>query len=122
MVLGIYLADGVDDDPLLVDDVGGPQGAFRHLPVHFLLAPGLVGFQDGEVSVRDEVEGQAVLGNETLVGGGAVPADPDDLVAQGEKTLVVVAQVACLGRATRGAVLRVEIEHQFLSREIREFH
>ena len=57
MVLGIHLADGVDDDALLVDDVGGPQCAFRHLPVHFLLAPGLVGFQDGKVSVRDEVEG-----------------------------------------------------------------
>ena len=57
MVLGVYLADSVDDDALLVDDVGGPQCAFRHLPVHFLLAPSLVGFQDGKVSVCDEVEG-----------------------------------------------------------------
>ena len=80
MVLGIYLADSVDNGALLVDDVGGPQGAFRHFPVHFLLAPSLVGFQDGEVGVRDEVEGQVVLGDETLVGGDAVTADSDDLV------------------------------------------
>ena len=65
--LGVHLADGVDDNTLFVNDVGGSQRAFGHLAVHLFLAPGLVGFQDGEVGVGDEVEGQLVLGDESLV-------------------------------------------------------
>ena len=65
--LVVHLADGVDDNTLFVNDVGSAQRTFGHLAVHLLLAPGLVGFQDGEVGVGDEVEGQLVLGDESLV-------------------------------------------------------
>ena len=122
MRLGVHLADGIDDNALLINDVGGAEGAFGHLAVHFLLTPGLVGFQDGEVGIGDEVEGQLVLGDEPLVRGGGVAAHAQHLVAHGEETLVIVAQVAGLGGAAWRAVLWVEVEHELLAGEVAQFH
>lgn len=118
MVLGVDFADGVDNRALFVDDVGGTQRAIRHLAVHLLLTPRLIGFEDGEVDVSDEVERQVVFGDETLVRGGTVAADTQHLIAQGKETLVVVAQIARLGGAARRAVFRIEIEHQLLAFEV----
>lgn len=67
VVFGIDLADGIDDNALLINDVGGAQRAFGHLAVHFLLAPCLVGFQDGEAGVSDEMERQLIFGNKLLM-------------------------------------------------------
>ncbi len=111
MVLGIHLADGVNDNTLFINNVGGAEGAFGHFAVHLLLAPGFVGLEYGEVGVGDEVEGQLVLGDEPLVRGGGVSAYAQHFVTQGEETLVVVAQVAGLGGAARRAVLGVEVKH-----------
>ena len=107
--LRVHLPDSVDDNALFVNDVGGSQRAFGHLAVHLFLAPGLVGFQDGEVGIGDEVEGQLVFGDEPLMRGGGVSAHTQDLVAHGEESLVVVAQVAGFGSAARRAVLGVEV-------------
>ena len=57
VVLGVHLADGINDNALFINDVGGAQRAFGHLAVHFFLAPRFVGLEDGEVGVGDEVEG-----------------------------------------------------------------
>ena len=122
MLLGVHLADGVDDGALLVDDVGGAQRAHRHLAVVLLLAPGFVGFEDAVLGVGDEVERQLVLGDELLVAGGAVAAHAEHLVAQREEALVVVSEVARLGRAARRTVLRVEVEHQLLPLEVTKFN
>ena len=67
MVLGIYFAYSVDDGALLVYDVGGAEGAHTHLAVVLLLAPSLVGLEDGEVGVGNEVEWERVFLNETAV-------------------------------------------------------
>ena len=111
MIFGVHLADGVDDNALFVNDVGGAQRAFGHLAVHFLLAPGFVSLQDGEVGVGDKVEWQLVLGDEPLVRGGGISAYAQNLVAQSEEPLVVVAQVAGLSSTSRRTVLGVEVEH-----------
>ena len=76
MVLGVHLADGIHNHAVLIDDVGGAQRALRDFAVHFLLAPCLVGLQDGEVGVGYEVERKFVLGDEFLVRGGTVAAYP----------------------------------------------
>ena len=122
MRLRVHLPNRVHDNALLVNDVGGAQRAFGHLAVHLFLAPGLVGFQDGEVGIGDEVEGQLVFGDEPLVRGGGVAAYAQHLITQGEEALVVVAQVAGLGRAARRAVLGVEIEHELFSGEVAQSH
>ena len=120
--LGVHLADGVDDNALLVNDVGCSQRTLGHLAVHLLFAPRFVGLQYGEVGVGDEVEGQLVLGDEPLVRGGGVAAHTQHLVTHCQEPLIVVAQVAGLGGATRRAVLRVEVEHELLSGEVAQFH
>ena len=122
VVLGIDFPDGVDDNALLVNDVGGAESAFGHLAVHLLLAPGFVGLQDGEVGIGDEVEGQLVLGDEPLVRGGGISANAQHLVTQSEEPLVVVAQVTGLGGAARRAVLGVEIKDELLPDEVAQFH
>ena len=118
VVFGVYFADGVDNYTLLVDDVCGAKGAFGHFPVHFLLAPRLVCFQNGEVGVGDEVERQLIFGDELLVGSGRVTAHPQHFIAHRQKALVVVTQIASLGGAAWRTVLGVEIKHKFFALKI----
>ena len=49
-------------------------------------------------------------------------ADADNFIAEGEETLVVVAEVAGFGSASGSGVLRVEIEYQFLAFEVAELY
>ena len=69
MVASLDFGYGIDDDALFVDDVGGAQRAFGDLAVHLLLAPGLIGFEYGEVRVGDEPERQVIFCYEALVRG-----------------------------------------------------
>ena len=64
MVLGIHLANSIDNNSLFINDIGCTQRAFGHLAVHLLLTPSLVGFQDGQVGVGDEMERQVIFGDE----------------------------------------------------------
>ena len=122
MRFGVHLADSVNDNTLLINDVSSAKRAFCYLAVHFLLAPCLVGLQDGEVGVGDEVEGQFILGDEPLVRGGGIAAHAQYLIAHGDEPLVVVAQVAGLGGAARRAVFGVEVEYELLASEVAQFH
>ena len=120
VVFGVDFGDYVGDGAGLVDDVGLAEGAEGDFAVVFLFAPGFVGLQDDGVGVRDEGEGEGVLGDEALVGGLAVAADSDDGVALVEEALIVVAEVAGFGGAAGGAVLGVEVEDELASGEIGE--
>ena len=108
MVLGIHFANSIDNNTLFINDVGGAQRAFGHLAVHLLLTPSLVGFQDSQVGVGDEMERQVVFGNEVLVRLGTIAADAQHVVAQCQKTLIVVTKVTGLGGAAWRAVLGIE--------------
>ena len=66
MVFGIHLTYGINDNALFINDVCGAQGAFGHFAVHLFLAPCLVGFQDGQVGIGDEMERQVIFGDEAL--------------------------------------------------------
>ena len=67
------------------------------------------------------MERQVVFGNEVLVRLGTIAADAKHVIAQCQKALVVVTKVTGLGGAAWRAVLGIEIKHQFLSGEIRQF-
>ena len=82
VVLGIHLPDGIDDDTVFVNDIGGAECAFGHFAVHLLLAPSLVCFQDSEVGVGDEVERQFVFGDEILVRLGTIATDTQHVISQ----------------------------------------
>lgn len=107
---GFYLANGINDDSLLVNYIGGAEGAHGHLAVVFLLAPCLVSLKYFAIGVGDEMKGQLVLGDETLVRSCRVLAHTQHLISEVEETVIIVAQVAGLGGAAGGAVLGVEIE------------
>ncbi len=103
------------DDALLVDDEGGAEGAHILASVHALFAPHAEGFDECLVRVGYQGEGQFVLGDELLVRSGTIDAHAHHLVAGLAQLGIVVAQVARFSGASRGAVLRVEVEHQFLA-------
>ena len=118
MIFGVHLGDGVDDGALLVNDISGAQRAHTFAAAHLLESPGLIDLQNGALLVGDEVEGQFVFGDEFLMGGGGILADAQHFIAKRKKTLIVVAQVAGLGRAAWGAVLGIEIENELLASEV----
>ena len=122
MVLGIHFADSIDDNAIFINDISCAQRALSHLAVHLFLTPSLVGFQDGQVGVGNEVERQVVFGDEVLMRLGAVTANTQHVIAQRQEALVVVAQIAGLCGAAWRAVLGIEIKHQFLSSKIGEFY
>ena len=75
MVLRIHLPNSINNNAFFVNNIGSAQRAFGHFTIHLLLAPGLVSFQDGQIGIGDEVEGEVIFGNKTLVLGGTVTTD-----------------------------------------------
>ena len=118
MIFGIHLPYCVYDNAFFVDDVCGAEGSFGRFAVHFLFAPGFVGFEDGEVGVGDEMERQLIFCDELLVRDGAVAAHSQHVVTQCDEAVIVVAEVAGLSSTARGAVFRIEIQNELLSSEI----
>ena len=81
MILRIHLADGVDDDAVFVDNIGGTQCTLGHLAIHLLLSPSLVSLQDSEIRVSNQMEWQLVFCDEVLVRFGAVSAKTQHVIA-----------------------------------------
>ncbi len=122
MVLGVYLANGINDNTLLVNHVSGTQRSLRHFAVHFLFAPRLVCLKNRKIGISNEVERQIVLGDETLMRSGAVATHAQDIVSQRDEAFIVIPQIASLSRAARRAVLRVKIEHKLLAGKISQLY
>lgn len=104
------------------DEECGAERAHILAAIHRFLAPYAHLFLKAVAGVGDEGEGEVVGRNELLVGSFGVAADSYDRVAFGGERADIVAQRACLGRAARSVVFRVEIEHDVLSGEIRQLH
>ena len=100
MVLGIHFTDSIDDNTLFINDISSAQSTFGHLAVHLFLTPCLVGFQNSQVCVSDEMKGQVIFCNEVLVRLGTITADAQHIITQRQKTLVVVAQVTARSKKT----------------------
>ena len=112
VVFGLDLLGGDDalDGAVGRDDEGGAEGPHVLAAIHGFLAPYAKLLDQPVVCVGDEGEGELLLGDEFLVRVGRVNAHAYHLIACVEQCLIVVAQVACLGRAARCRVLGVEIE------------
>lgn len=69
---GLDLVEGLDDDPGLVDQIGGTHHAHLDLTVVFLLFPDIVGLDDLQPRVGQQREGQPMDLFKYLVRGHAV--------------------------------------------------
>lgn len=103
---------------LLVEDKGLAQCPNACLAAHFLLTPCAKGLQHLGTWVGEQWEGQLVFRNEVLVRLLAILAHAIHLIARRQKTLVVIAQIACLGGATWGAVFWIEIDDCLFAQEL----
>ena len=80
-VLGVDFLDDADQDAVLVEDEGAPEGAEGGLPVQLLLAPGAEGLEHLRRRVGEQPEGEFVLGTEAGVGFDGVLAHAHHVVA-----------------------------------------
>ena len=118
MIFGVHFFDYLYECSLLVKDEGLAQGAYTGLAAHLLLAPCSEGLQHLGTWVGEQWEGQLVFCNEVLVRLLAILAHAIHLIARRQKTLVVIAQIACLGGATWGAVFWIEIDDCLFAQEL----
>lgn len=109
MILRVDLFYHALKPAVLVKDECPAQCAGSRLPIHLLLAPCAERLKHLYGRVREQDERKAVLVAELLVGSRAVLAHPHDIVPGLRQGGIIVPETACLRRAPRGIVLRVEI-------------
>src|ERR1700730_15889397 len=103
-----HLAGAVDEECRALD-------AHRRLAVQVLLAPGAVGVGDPVAGIGEEREVEAVLVAELAVAGDVVGRNAEHGGAVGGQLGLAVTEGAGLAGASRGVVLRVEVQHDRLA-------
>ena len=109
MILGVNLFDNTLEEALGIEDEGLTKCSHANLTIQFLLAPGTEGLQHLGRRIAQQRERQVVFLFELDMRGLAVFAHAKDLITLREESMVVIADITCLGRATRSRVLRLEI-------------
>ena len=124
VVFGLDFLGGDDalDAAVGRDDEGGAECAHVFAAGKFLLAPHAEFLDETVVGVAYQGEWQGIFGGELAVRLGRIDAHADYLIARGFEPGQVVAQVAGLGRASRGGIFRIEIEGYFFARKLAETH
>ena len=107
---------------VLINQECGAESAHIFTSVHAFFAPHTHLFLQFVLGVGYEGERQGMLFDETLVRGLAVGANAHHLIAACAECVDVVAERTCLGGASRSVVLRVEVQHKFLSCVIAQFY
>ena len=115
MVLGVHFVDELHKSALLVKNKGLTQCTNACLAAHFLLTPCSEGLQHLGGRVGKQWERQVVFGNEVLMRFLTILTYAIDLITCSKETLVVIAQVTCLGCATRSTVFGIEIENSLFA-------
>lgn len=118
MGLGVHLGEDVGNHAVLVHHKGGADDAHVGLAAHLLLAPSTKGLDGGGLHVGQQVEGQAELVPELGVRGLAILADSQHHCSLGQDVVIHITESAGLRGTARGIVLRIEINHDFLSSEL----
>src|SRR5690606_28517926 len=124
----VDVARDLQATPLAQQDARGAEQEGRALDSPHLLAVHVLEpdhaeeVAEGLVGIRDQLEGQAQLRLEALVGAQAVARHAEDAGARGGELVVAVAEVHGLGGAARGVVLRIEVEDQVAAGEVAEAH
>src|SRR5580704_2853406 len=117
----LHLVPDLGDGAGLVDQEGGALDAHVLAAVEALLHPGAVLRADLAVFVRHQREGEAVFLLELVVLLHAVLGDADHLCLDLGKVGQGVAKAAGLGGAARRVVLGIEVEHDRLAAQVRQF-
>lgn len=118
MIFSIYFLKQLHQYALLIKDEGLAQGTHTGLAAHLLLAPCAEGLQHLGTWVGEQWEGQLVFRNEVLVRLLAILAHAIYLITCCQHALVVIAQIACLGGATWGAIFWIEIDDCLFAQEL----
>jgi hypothetical protein len=100
---------------LLIDDEGAALDAADLSSVQELVLDHAEGLAGGLVGVGQELEWKLLLCLEALVRLQRVARDAVDVEPGAAERLVQVAEIATLGGAAGGVVLRVEVENQALA-------
>jgi len=104
-----------------IDDEGGPFRPHVFFAVHRFLNPDPVGLHDFFFRIGEKREGEVELPDEFLVGFHRVDADPEEMRARGLDFPPGIADAAGLRGASRRVVLRIKVEDDGGSLQIREF-
>ena len=115
---GPDLAPHPRDRAAFVDEKGAPFHPPVRAPVHRLLLPHAVGLGHHVIVIDQEGKIQFVLAPEFPVGCDRVGGDTEHHGVSRLETVDFVAELAGLGRAAGGVVLRIEEQHHLLPPEI----
>ena len=108
------------NDSLFVDDKRGTDDAHRHFSIELLLLPDAIVLNRLKLRIRKQYERQVVLLGEFHMGFDAVLADTDDRYVAFFEFVVVFREPNGLSRAARRIVLRIKVQDDFASFEIRQ--
>ena len=113
-------AHDVLNDSLFVDDERGADDAHGNFSVQLLLLPDAIVLNRLKLRIRKQYERQVVLLGEFHMGFDAVLADADDRYVAFFEFVVVFREPNGLSRAARRIVLRIKVQDDFASFEIRQ--
>lgn len=122
VILCIYLFDDIVDDSFFVDHESNPRRAHVSSSVHGFFNPCTVRCMDSLLSIGKQSEGQFFFFYESFVAAFVVRAYAENLVTLSDHRLIVVAQVTSLCSTTGCHVSGIEIQHYFLSTQVRQFY
>ena len=117
MFFGFHLLRKNDtfDDTFFVDNESGTEGAHILASIHAFLTPHTELFHQFLVGIGNESKWKLVLSYELLMRLSIVYTYSNDFVTGLAEFCIIVTQIACLRSTSRCVVLRVEVEHDFLS-------
>ena len=120
IVVWLDLAHDILNDSLFVDDERGADDAHGNFSVQLLLLPDAIVLNRLKLWIRKQYERQVVLLGEFHMGFDAVLADADDRYVAFFEFVVVFREPNGLSRAARRIVLRIKVQDDFASFEIRQ--
>ena len=117
---GFYLVEGLDDDSVLIDQIGCTEHSHGNLAVVLFLFPDIIGLDHFFFRIGQEGEGQPVFFLELLVRGQAVLAHTQVDRALFSELGIQLAKGTGLFCTAGSHVLRIKIQDHFLAQVIRE--
>ena len=119
MLVYIHLIKNFGDLAILVDQECLSSDAHVLLPVHRLLAPNAVRFNDAMIGVCDQVHRQIVFRSELLVRLFVIGRDAKQLDVLFFEVVVRITERACFLGSARGVVFRIKEQDHALTFEVR---
>lgn len=113
----LRFSNDVPDHAFCIDEEGGADHAHVFTAIHGFLAPDPIGIKDLLIRIGQQGKWQFVFGNEFLMTGNIIRADPNHGPSLLDQLFVMVPKIAGLYGACGGHILGVEIHKQLLTLE-----